>query len=140
LSVELASSAIVLQPSDLLLHVLDLRLHAPDFVRDLLRALVVARLFRLLQRPLELMQLLLEPRQFLAKLRDLAAVAIVWRPLTRIAGPCCLSAAGRLPTASRLSLSRPCARLTCDIDRQGTHDYQRTECCDDPSHFILRDY
>jgi hypothetical protein len=105
LSVELASGARVLQPPDLLLYVLDLLLDAPHLMRDLLGALAVAGLLRVLKRVLELPKFLLKPRELMTKLSELSAVAIVGRPILR-------RSLARLRAARRLSASRRLSRLS----------------------------
>jgi hypothetical protein len=68
-----------LQAADLRLHVLDPGLHSADLMHDLLGSLTVAGLSRILQRVLQLSQLLLQPRKLLTKLAELTAVPVVWR-------------------------------------------------------------
>lgn len=94
----LLSSALLAEPPDLLLHVLDLRLDAADLVHDLLRALAVTGLLGLCQRGLQLSQLLLKPLQLMPKLPELSAGSIVRCRAS-------LPTAGGLSAASRLSRS-----------------------------------
>ena len=94
-----ASGALPLQPPDLLLDVLDLRLDAPDLVRDLFRPLAIAGLLGVCERSLQLPQLLLKPRELLTELPELAAVSIV-RGRASLPGASGLSAASRLSRSS----------------------------------------
>jgi hypothetical protein len=118
----------LLEPADLLLDVLDLRLDSANLVSDLQRALAVARCLGVLERSMELSQLHLEPGQLLAKLSELSAARMVRsRPG--------VSRAAHLSTASRLTGSR--ASLSRDVRRDHANEQQRAECCDYPSHCIL---
>jgi hypothetical protein len=75
-----------LQPSDLVLHVLDLILDAPHLLGDLLGPLAVARLSGLLECGLELAQLLMQPGQLVPKFTELSAVGVVL-PLCGLSRP-----------------------------------------------------
>ena len=112
-------AALLLQPPDLLLDVLDLRLDLPDLLRDLLCAFAVAGLSGRRQRVMQPPQFLLEPRQLVSKLSQLSAVLI----------------AGRLFAASRLSGSS--GRLRRDVCGRHTNESQSAESCEYPSHGIL---
>ena len=93
-----APRALHLQPPDLLLHVLDLRLDLPNLLRDLLRPLAVAGFSGFLERVVKTPQLLLQSGQLVTELSEFSAVSIVL-------GRAGLTRAGRL-SARRLSRSR----------------------------------